>query len=476
MNQIEIHLPTPHCSIQKTIMEAFINKEGPDEIIVPCGTKFGKTLSCDGALAAAMPIFPKTDWRWVAPFYSQAEIGYNNLRNILPRNFVRARKTAMTISIPSIEATSRFVHAQNAEQLEGHQIHGYIIDEAAKIKEEVYYSARTTVTRTRSDGFGKMIIPSTPLGKGWFYRKAMEAKNEMELAALNNRKPRMICLTAPTSANPFISPSVIADAKKRLPDRLFRQFYLAEFLDESATFTNIDRCLFGDCFSMPVNRVSQWLDTAARTKSVVIGADWARGSTEKADNTCFIAIDPFGDRPRVCGIMKLRGLNYTQQIAYLCKFAKNFSETLKVNHDKTGVGIAIDDQLKLTDLVFQGITFTLQSKAEMVTSLITATEQTKLEIPNCQDLKNELNTYEMDVTDNGFMRFAAAAGCHDDMVCALLLAYEATRSYRESDLGFVGLDELEGQSQKAYYDSLIEDEDDGVYFNDWLETVKTVGA
>ena len=137
----------------------------------------------------------------------------------------------------------------------------------------------------------------------------MEAKNEMELAKINNRKPKSLFFTAPTSANPFISPSVINDAKARLPDRLFRQYYLAEWLDEASTFTNISACVFGSAFELNVGSYALWLDKRASERSVVIGADWARGKDKGADSTVYTAIDYEASPPRVVGLMKIKGFS-----------------------------------------------------------------------------------------------------------------------------------------------------------------------
>ena len=99
--KVTISLPPPHSEIQRTIMQTFLDPDGPEEVFVSCGTKFGKTLACSVALGAASPRHPKTRWVWVAPYYSQSLIGFENLKNILPKEYVRARKSSMTIEIPS---------------------------------------------------------------------------------------------------------------------------------------------------------------------------------------------------------------------------------------------------------------------------------------------------------------------------------------------------------------------------------------
>ena len=265
---------------------------------------------------------------------------------------------------------------------------------------------------------------------------------------------------------------MIESAKERLPDRLFRQYYLAEWLDESATFTNVIGCVFGVPFELPVGRHAKWFHKTATNCSVVIGADWARGREKGDDSTVYTAIDYEHKPPRVVGILKIKGFSYTEQIRELVQFTKVFRETFKVMHDKTGVGVALEDQLELTGLVYEGKHFNVSSKSEMVCNLITAFEQQRITIPNCSDLKSELDSYEMDVTESGQMKFAAAQGTHDDMVCSLMLAWNLARRYADMGVEFRTIDDVSKSSLHTYYDQMIDDDDDD--FGDWIETIKSV--
>jgi len=473
---ITIDLPSAHSAKQRQIMNFFVDPDGPEELYVASGTKFGKTLACSAAIAAAVPTFPNTQWRWIAPFYSQSQIGFDNIRKILPNDYIKARKSQMRIEMKHIGSYIDFTHAQNALQIEGHQIHGYVFDEGSKIDESIFYSARTTVTKTRSIGMGRFIVPSTPLGRNHFYKLCMEAKNEMELAAINKRKPKKVFITAATHDNPFISKEVIATAKLALPERLFRQYYLSEFLQESSTFGDVRDCLYGGEFELKKGPIALWLSEDAKNKFVTIGADWARGRKNTDDDTVFTAIDYESKPVKVVGLLRLKGLNYTEQIAQLVKFTRQFAEATIIEHDKTGVGIAIDDQLALTNLVYKGRSFNNHSKPEMVCVLITAFEQAKIHIPRCKDLMGQLDDFEMILNENGTMKFQAAQGCHDDFVTSLMLAYNAARRYSDSDFDIMNIrdDDNEKSFMESYYDNLLDDEDydplDG-----WIETIKMVG-
>lgn len=472
---VTIDLPKAHSAVQRQIMEAFIDPEGPQETYIACGTKFGKTLACSAAIGAVLPTKPKTQWRWIAPYYSQSQIGFDNIRQILPTPYIKARRSNMRIEMPMIGSHIDFIHAQNALQIEGHQIHGYVFDEGSKIHEDIFYSARTTVTKTRSIGMGRFVVPSTPLGRNHFFKLCEEAKDEMEMAKLNNRRPTKVFITAATVDNPFISKQVIAEAKKALPLRLFQQYYEAIFLQESTTFGNIEDCLYGPEFELKKGAMSLWLDENAGEKFVAIGADWARGRKNTDDETVFTAIDYEETPVKVVGFMKLKGMNYTEQISQLVKFSRLFGEATIIEHDKTGVGIAIDDQLAMTNLVYRGRSFNNHTKPEIVCTLITAFEQAKLRIPRCSNLTEQLDDFEMTLSDNGTMKFAAAQGCHDDFVTSLMLAYNAARRYAGSDFDLLDMqdDDLEKTTMQSYYDKIVDDDEENS-LDGWIETIRMV--
>lgn len=81
---------------------------------------------------------------------------------------------------------------------------------------------------------------------------------------------------------------------------------------------------------------------------VVIGVDWAR----QVDFTVFTAIDI--KTRRVVALWRMQKIAYTAQIQALKRYCSMFKQVLIILHDKTGVGVALDDLLYDTDLPLQG--------------------------------------------------------------------------------------------------------------------------
>ena len=463
MGNVKITIPKPHGAIQSQIVNFFVDPKYAEcqELIVACGTKFGKTFGAAGAMVLAAPRVAQSNWRWLAPFYSQSQIGFNLVQKLLPREFIDCKKSTLDIEIPSNDIHLGFIHGQNAIQLEGHEIHGYVFDECAKLHEDVYISARTTTTKTRSIGFGKKLLISTPFGRNWFYRRAVAAQEEMYRAKREKRAPKLIFLTAPTTANPTISKEIIEDARANLPGRLFEQYYEARFVDSATVFGEAPfKCMFGDEAFFQSETFGELITRGANTKTVVIGADWARGKTLGHDATVFTAIDYNAAPMKVVGIQRSRGLNITEQIKNLIRFASKFDECSKVIHDKTGIGLAFDDQLEMTNLPFSGISFTVERKAELVTKLMTNFEQERIVIPNLVELKHEIKFYSCEITKTGLMRFGAGEGQTDDILTSLMLANAGANDYAGIDEKFRWLDSLpQTDPLQSYYDDLVEDEE-----------------
>jgi len=334
--------------------------------------------------------------------------------------------SSLSLFMPSNDSQIQFFHGQHPESLEGEATTGNILDEAAKMKEDVYSAVKTTTTVTK----GLIIGISTPKGKNnWFYKKCMEAKDEMLRAKHENRRPKKIYIHAPSWTNPAVSMDIVNDARKSMPERIWRQFYMADFLADGSVFTNINQCLCTDF--VDVMEQFQWLAEGCENQEVVIGVDWVRN----VDFTVFTAINP--KTRTVIGLWRMRGLGYPTQIHRLKIFAKKFMSCLTVWHDKTGVGIALDDLLFGTELPFHGITFTNASKNELMVKLMLSFEETSIKIPYIQALLDELNDIEVKTTLTGLPTYAASSGSHDDLVMSLALAHSAMLQHSERDYGII---------------------------------------
>jgi predicted phage terminase large subunit-like protein len=101
-----------------------------------------------------------------------------------------------------------------------------IIDEATKVK-DLEYSWNNAIRPTLADYKGDAWFLSSPKGFDYF--------RELHLRGQSDDFPDWASWTIPTSANPFIDPQEIVTAKKELPEIVYRQEYLGEFVDSGGT-------------------------------------------------------------------------------------------------------------------------------------------------------------------------------------------------------------------------------------------------
>lgn len=446
-------------------MECFLTPH-LQEMWVPCGTKFGKSLGGSTAVGAGMWVKKGKIWRWIAPIYTQSKIGKRYLEKLLPpETFTPKNAEPPTVTINSTGSYVEYWHAKNPESLEGEGVTGgNVFDEYAKMPEAIYESASTTITQTRAPG----LFLSTPKGKNHFYARCMDAKERMEWAIKKGEPPTHVFITAKTEDNPYVPKESIEDARRRLPDRLFRQYYLAEFIDDAAVFVGFRACV-EDHEPLEVDHYGKqfWLDDNPQERKVVIGADWGKMN----DYTVFTAIDYEHKYRRVCGFQRFNGVSYVQAVRELYHFAKNFKQCGLLNHDITGVGQAIDDMVAQVNLPTQGITFTNKSKSEMVNQLILAFQKKEISLPYWQEMIRELDAYEVVTTALGNYRYAApeGSGIHDDIVSSLMLAWSAALEY-SGDFSIRFLEDLPEEKGKLtlnkWYSDLIVDENDSPFTSD----------
>ena len=461
-----LKLPGPHGPKQKIVMNAFM-MHGVKEVFVACGTKFGKSLGVSCGLSAKAWVSQGGLYRWVAPIYSQSKIGFKYISKLLPpRPFVDVHKGEPSITICGTQTKIEFRSGKNPEDLEGEGPNGYVLDEAAKMKEQVFYSAKTTLSVTR----GPIVAISTPYGKNWFYNKCMEANDEMLWALRNGKEPTKIFLTAPSTDNPMVLPSVVEQARREMPERLFLQYYQAEFMDDGAVFAGYKDCLFGEKLKDLIGDNQKWFAPEAKESVVVVGADWAK----VADYTVFTAFDL--NTARLVGYARFHKVPYTEAVRRLVLFCRKFRDVYVVLHDKTGVGSAIDDQLAYTKLPAHGVTFTNSLKAEMVAKLVTSVEQRLIALPHIPDMVAELDAFEVTATTTGLLSYNAPEGLHDDIVCSLMLSHMALLQYGDRDMAVSVMERPDTKDDaiksakddkpdtrnpiEVFYNALDEDDDD----------------
>jgi len=373
--------------------------------LIEASTKTGKTVGCIFWLCEeAIKGRDGQNFWWVAPVSSQAEIAFRRLKRYLPRDIFEANETLHTITLFN-GACIWFKSADKPDSLYGEDVWGAVVDEASRVKDAAWFAVRSTLTATR----GKVRIIGNVKGrKNWFYMLCRKAE-------ANEEGYHYSKLTAYDAADAgVLTYEEIEDAKRTLPENVFRELYLAEPSDDGGNpfgLSHIDACV--------ISRFSGNTPVA-----------WGWDLAKSVDWTVGVALDEYG------------------QVSHFHRWQKPWQETIENIIQITGSTPALIDSTGVGDPIlealqskgggnFEGQKFNQSSKQQMMEGLASAIQQKLVKYP-AGELHNELKEFEYEYTRTG-VRYTAPEGMHDDCVCALALA---VRHYGLRHAGKTSFNEL----------------------------------
>ena len=399
------------------------------------GRRFGKTLCMAAELLDRGGGEIGGDYGWVAPTYGVAERGVEAFRTIAP-DFVRVVGRMPTrVEFEGVAGPCRvwMLSADNPDSIRGFGFHGLVIDEAAAVPVDVWnYALRPTLAQTL--GWGVFI--STPAGRNWF--------NDMFTRGVE-RQAGFKSFTFPSNVSPYFPAKEWEEARATLPEDVFRQEYVAEFLEDSAgVFRGVDGCLIqGETLNAQRSTLNS---------QVIVGCDIAKHT----DWTVLIAMDA---KTGLCLEMeRFNQLDWPLQKERIAGFVRRWNACLVM--DATGVGDPVYDDLRRVLPRVEGFKITAQTKRELVQGLMVAVEQRRVawpaatrqggvrseelgvgetlnderrtsnaEVATWEVLTAEMRRYEYDIGPTGQVSYAAPSGYHDDCVMALALGVWGCRTY-----------------------------------------------
>lgn len=357
-----------------------------------CGRRFGKTLCGDNELikhACAVPY--SVNW-WVAPSYRQAETPFEQAARACYHLLARKpNETKLKLTLKN-GAIAEFRSADNYENLRGDGPNFIVVDEARKIRRQAW---EDVLRPAIADHESQVLFITTPQGHDWVYGLYANGQDPLQ--------GEYASLQLPTSANPFIPRREIEHARRTLPDRTFRQEFLAEFIDDAGVFRNVNACI-GGVLAPPV------LD-----HTYVLGWDIAKYQ----DFSVMTVIDV--NLRRVVAWKRLNLIEYPLQIAHVATLAHLYNDAAVIM-DSTGVGDPIFDMLRQLGMTVEGYYLTNASKNKLIDELVVAIEHVHVQFPNIPELVNELNIFSYKITEARNIVYSAPDGMHDDCVFSLALA------------------------------------------------------
>lgn len=347
----------------------------------------------------------------MAPNYSQATAAWRELKALaaqIPGKVIREEDRR--IALPGGgEITVKSAEAPTA--LRGDGLDLLVVDEAAFIAGDLFYSE---LRPTLSDRKGRALIISTPNGYDWFhdaYQRGQEGRDDWQSWRF------------PTVDNPLIDPAEVAAAREMMPERAWRQEYLAEFVDSAGA---VFRDVRAAATSAPQVQ-------AQAGHGYVIGVDWA-GPGRDGDYTVFAVVD--STERALVYLERFQGVEYATQRVRLASLWERFRRP-PVIAEANSMGQPVIEQLGREGLPVQPFTTTNASKTQVIDALALAFEQRALRILDDPVLISELLAFTAEKLPSGLVRYAARSG-HDDTVMALALAWhgvsDSMRAWTVDDL------------------------------------------
>lgn len=379
---------------------------------------------------------------WIVPSYKNGRPLWREVElaiaDLVKAGRVRMNRTERTIEfLDSGGFLAIYSASDNANAVRGEAFHLIVLDEAARIPEDAWTGS---IQPALADYGGRAILISTPRGMNWFYAEWMRGQDR--------NQSEVISFTAPSSANP--NPRIqraAALAKERVPERVYREEWLAEFVaDSGGIFTNVDGIIDGVIQKQPTHPHERY----------ILGIDIAKFQ----DYSVMVVLH---ERTRkVVDFHRFNHYDYETQKKLIYLIAKHWNNA-QIWLDSTGVGEPIYDALAATDLNVHAFHInTNRIKADLINNLAILIEQHKIGMPNIPVMVMELKAFQYVRSPAGNLWMQAPDGGHDDCVIALALAcwplahfsdapvakwYEDAKLHREARreaiVGFGGLDLLD---------------------------------
>ena len=285
--------------------------------------------------------------------------------------------------------------AEGMKSLVSEKLHGLVADEFCQYREAVYEQYLGPMLLTTG---GPVIFCGSPWGMNWGYRTALAAQ----------RTPNWSYHHWSSFDSPYANAAYLEQERARMPDRAFRQQYLAEFLtDGGELFRNIDNAI------APAGKPDD---------NVVIGLDLARTKD-------WSHLYAFNGRGEWVDSKRIGHLGWdVQRIAVMEMYRR--LKAKKVVIDVTGIRLgeeAVAGDLRRENLTVEAVTLTGESKTAVIHNLMWRFDMNAIRI--AMDTADEFRRYTSVSLPSGHERYTAPEGEHDDQVMAAALAMWGLRQY-----------------------------------------------
>lgn len=367
--------------------------------VVVCGRRWGKTELGKRIVAQQLETGMATVW-WIAPTYQMAGQVWRDLK----RTFRQREDVTINESERRLDFDQGGVlairSAHTPDNLRGAGLNYAVLDEAAFMAPDVWSEI---IQPMLLDKKGHALLISTPNSKNWFwelYQLGLQGKAEWQ------------SFHYPSEKNEYLDKEALTNIRSTITDRVWRQEYLAEFLDDS-----------GQVFRGIRDAATATETTPDQVRHTVAGVDWGR----EGDYTVIVVLD--ADTNTMLAMDRFNQIGWDFQRGRLKAMCERWNvETIYAEANSIGsVNIEALEREGLPVLPFQT---TAKSKPNLIEALALAIETREICLLPDDILLRELAAYTMRRSTSGQWQYSAPTGSHDDCVIALALAWYALNTPR----------------------------------------------
>jgi hypothetical protein len=401
MNVITVEGFTPHHNQDRFIKD--ILKSNKKYHVLSLGRQFGKTLMAINLLLKWSLETNDSSNMWVSPIYAQARKVFDELVKYLEQTNLTQNINRTDLHIKFINgSTINFKSAERPDGLRGYTLDYLVIDEAAFMKETIWSEVLKQATLVKGK---KILFLSTPKGKNWFYNIYMLGQDITNM--------QYESYYGSSYDNPLISWDELFESQKTLPENIYKQEILAQFLDNGGeVFTNLENycTLQGFASYDPKMKYYAGLDLAKQN-----------------DYTVLTILNQNGE---VCEIFRTNKSTYEIILNDVLVIVKKYKPQLLV--EVNGVGDPLFERIVKAYPAAKPFITTNESKGNIIEELIISLNEGKLKLPSktlYDTLYNELSLYTFTYSPSTRkVKYGAPNGFHDDIVMSLAFANQSLKS------------------------------------------------
>lgn len=357
------------------------------------GRQWGKTMFATNQMLYWAINSSGSQIAWVSPIYKQSKKVFDELERATANSgLFEFNRSELTVK--GCGSTIHFFSGERPDNIRGNTFDYLIIDEMAFTRSELWNEVLQATVLVKGK---KVVFISTPKAKNHFYQLALQ----------HNYDDRYKYFHFTSYDNPMIDHVEIDAIRRSLPEHVFKQEYLAEFLDNSSgLFKNVKQNV---------------IETSAdRSGKLYGGLDIGR-----ADDYTVLTI--LNASNQMVYVERWRHDEWSSIIDKVAVQIKKFNASVYVEVNNQG-DVFFEMLKRICGNRVEPFVTSTKTKPIMIEDLSVLFEQGTIKILNEEWLIDELEAFTYIYNPKTRqVKYSAPNGVHDDGVISLSLAVQARK-------------------------------------------------